>query len=63
MAAHMDDIIEKSIIELFDYFKKSNPEYLKDEKNLIYKFCDIIIKKDLKEYNFRWEYCNYSAPP
>jgi len=55
MVAHMDDIIEKSIIELFDDFK-SNPEYFKDEKNLIYKFCDIIIKKDLNEYNFRWEY-------
>ena len=31
MVAHMDDVIEKSIIELFDDFK-NNPEYFKDEK-------------------------------
>jgi len=55
MVGYMDDTIEKSIIELFDEFK-TNPDYFIDEKNLIYKFCDIIIRKHTKEYNLRWEY-------
>ncbi len=50
----MDDVIEESIIKLFEDFKQ-NPEYFKLEDDLRYKFYDIITKKN-NEYKFRWEY-------
>ena len=55
MVIDLDDIIEKSIMELFDDFKK-NPEYFIDEMNLTYRFHDIINEKDCNGYKFRWEY-------
>ncbi|VVB88618.1 Uncharacterised protein [uncultured archaeon] len=50
----MDNVIEESIIKLFEDFKQ-NPEYFKHEDNLRYRFCDIIIGQS-NEYKFRWEY-------
>ena len=49
------DIIENTIIELFEDFKQ-NPEDYENEKILTYKFYDIISKKGFQNYNFRWEY-------
>lgn len=49
------DIIENTIIELFEDFRQ-NPEDYENEKILTYKFYDIISKKGFNNYNFRWEY-------
>ncbi len=50
----MDDVIEEGIIKLFEDFMQ-NPESFMYENILIYKFYDIIIRKN-QEYKFRWEY-------
>lgn len=50
----MDDVIDESIIKLFEDFKQ-NPESFKYENILRYKFYDIVIGKN-QEYKFRWEY-------
>ena len=51
----MEDIIENSILQLFEDFKQ-NPEIYENERILRYKFYDIILQNGLQGYKFRWEY-------
>jgi len=51
----MEDIIENSILQLFEDFKH-NPEIYENERILTYKFCDIILQNGFQGYKFRWEY-------